>query len=285
MKILSNMDDFGSREKVSLECAYCKGEFKVVKRFVVNMAGDERAYLYCSRKCKSFGDGKWVITKCFYCGSRLERETSPNGRYFCNQSCSSKYSHERGCYDDKWTDERRRRASEKAIERGFKPPTREKGMYTRACLNCNASFKISQPSYVKKYCRDCQKLKMGGFRQNSTKVHRSMYKDSQMDSGAELLFAKLLDEAGIRWQKNSTVFFEYVYDGKDKKYYPDFFLPELDLWIEIKGKRYVEPWLPNKLEAVKLSGKRILLIDSESLKDKESVLVSLMEVRTGIQPA
>lgn len=56
-----------------------------------------------------------------------------------------------------------------------------------------------------------------------------------MDSGAELLFATLCDTSNIRWVKNSTKFFEYL---PNKKYYPDFYLPDFDVWVEIKGKRY-----------------------------------------------
>ena len=77
--------------------------------------------------------------------------------------------------------------------------------------------------------------KVGGFKPNSTRVHRSIYNGQQMDSGAELQFAKLLDLHNIKWIKNSTQYFEYL---PGKKYYPDFYLKDYDLWIEIKGKRY-----------------------------------------------
>lgn len=61
-----------------------------------------------------------------------------------------------------------------------------------------------------------------------------------MDSGAELAFAQLLDQHGIKWEKNSTRSFPFVDSkGKDRLYYPDFYLPDHDYWVEIKGKRYV----------------------------------------------
>lgn len=57
-----------------------------------------------------------------------------------------------------------------------------------------------------------------------------------------------------------------------KKYYPDFFLPELNLWVEIKGKRYAEEWLPNKIQAVKDAGLNIILIYSEALKKPNEII-------------
>jgi len=94
-----------------------------------------------------------------------------------------------------------------------------------------------------------------------------------MDSGAEFIFAKILDENNISWVKNSKTFFEYRYQNKIKKYYPDFYLPDYNLWIEIKGKRYIEPWLPNKLQAVK----NILLFYSNELKNKNSIIQTIKQ--------
>ena len=59
-----------------------------------------------------------------------------------------------------------------------------------------------------------------------------------MDSGAERVFAESLNDAGIKWIKNSESFPYVDGKGKERKYIPDFFLPEYDLWVEIKGKFY-----------------------------------------------
>jgi hypothetical protein len=64
------------------------------------------------------------------------------------------------------------------------------------------------------------------------------YKGVVMDSGAEVKFAKLLDRHGILWIKNTRAF--PWRDGKRKRrwYVPDFYLPDHDLWVEIKGRAY-----------------------------------------------
>lgn len=89
---------------------------------------------------------------------------------------------------------------------------------------------------IKQFRYNVLKGKVGGFKPNSTRVHRSVYKGYQMDSGAELAFAQLLDKHNIEWIKNSSIAFEYL---PGKKYYPDFYLPSFDAWVEIKGKKYV----------------------------------------------
>lgn len=98
---------------------------------------------------------------------------------------------------------------------------------TRHCNNtrCFQQFKYN-----------VRKGKVGGFKPNSTRKTRSIYNGYQMDSGAELAFAQLLDKHNIKWIKNSTTWFEYL---PGKKYYPDFYLEEFNQWIEIKGKYYL----------------------------------------------
>ena len=92
----------------------------------------------------------------------------------------------------------------------------------------------------------------GGYRKNSTIKISCEYEDQKMDSGAELKFAKLLDNKNIQWSKNEhDTFFEYKgVNGKDRKYYPDFFLKELNFWVEIKSKYYETENLNKKIDSV-----------------------------------
>lgn len=62
---------------------------------------------------------------------------------------------------------------------------------------------------------------------------KSEYKGFMMDSSWELEFAKWCDTENIKWIKPENGF-EYEWNGK-RIYYPDFYLPELDVYIEVKG--------------------------------------------------
>ena len=132
------------------------------------------------------------------------------------------------------------------------------------CPTCSSPFESRQKRvFCSKQCgRDAGAI--GGFQPNSTIVHRSIYKNQQMDSGAELAFAQLLDQHNIQWIKNSSTYFNFVdSSGKKRKYYPDFYLPDYDFWIEIKGKKYIRKDDDLRLAAV---GSNIERIFSHNLK-------------------
>jgi hypothetical protein len=138
---------------------------------------------------------------------------------------------------------------------------------TVECLHCQTEFTV-RVNENRKYCsNDCWKKCSGGFRSNSTRKHRSLYQGFWMDSGAEEQFARLLDSHNIVWSKNTTVFFPYTdYEGKTRKYYPDFFLPEYGMWVEIKGKFYAKDTDTLKVQAVIESGARCELIGSDNIR-------------------
>lgn len=57
-----------------------------------------------------------------------------------------------------------------------------------------------------------------------------------MDSTWEVACARRLDELGIRWIRDPKMKLGYVTRGRRKRnYVPDFYLPDLDVYIEVKG--------------------------------------------------
>jgi len=96
------------------------------------------------------------------------------------------------------------------------------------------------------------------------KAKKTRYGGFTMDSGAELLFAKLLDEFNVKWIKNTTKKFPYkTTKGTTRNYIPDFYLPDYDEWVEIKGRYYQTQNLKAQLEAV---GSNIELIYSDEMR-------------------
>ena len=63
---------------------------------------------------------------------------------------------------------------------------------------------------------------------------RIEYKDAIFDSAWEYEFVKFLDEHNIKWTRNEE-YFIYVFENSEHRYFPDLYLPEYDLFIEIKG--------------------------------------------------
>ena len=75
--------------------------------------------------------------------------------------------------------------------------------------------------------------------------------------------AKYLDEKGYRWRKNTKGFSYLKEDGSEHLYVPDFYIEDLDLWVETKG--YVVANDKRKLDAFP---HKIVLIGKSKIYDK-----------------
>jgi len=61
-------------------------------------------------------------------------------------------------------------------------------------------------------------------------------REVQMDSTWEVAMAQRLEELGVTWVRDNTLKLEYLTRaGRKRKYIPDFYLPDYDLYIEVKG--------------------------------------------------
>src|SRR6185437_7847477 len=60
------------------------------------------------------------------------------------------------------------------------------------------------------------------------------YSGESFQSSWEVEYAKYLDGNNIPWERNKRGF-TYFYKGKERKYIPDFYLPTIQQYIEIKG--------------------------------------------------
>lgn len=68
---------------------------------------------------------------------------------------------------------------------------------------------------------------------------------TNLTGGWEFIVSEYLNKKSIKWTNKITEVFEYEWDGKLRKYYPDFYLPELDKYIEVKGyerERDIAKW-------------------------------------------
>lgn len=66
------------------------------------------------------------------------------------------------------------------------------------------------------------------------RVKHCFYKSIKLDSSWELIVAKYLDSLNIKWIRNKNSF-NYEWDNKIHKYFPDFYLVDYDYYIEVKG--------------------------------------------------
>jgi hypothetical protein len=80
-----------------------------------------------------------------------------------------------------------------------------------------------------------------------------------LHGGWELKVAKFLDEHKIHWCKSKD-HFTYIFENKKHEYFPDFYLKDYNLYIEVKG--YVNP---KDLEKWKQFPKKLLIIDNKTI--------------------
>lgn len=82
-------------------------------------------------------------------------------------------------------------------------------------------------------------------------------------SGYEHKFMKYLDDKGFNWTKCKERFPYVDTEGKKHTYNPDIYLPDFDLYVEIKGMLRKKD--PLKLEAFP-KDKNLVLLEAEDLK-------------------
>lgn len=115
----------------------------------------------------------------------------------------------------------------------------------KICPTCKMSFKVRPHKRNKIYCnRKCaikdakglmaNRKNIGGYREGSGIGKRSTYKGFNMDSTLELSVAKYLDVHNFNWIKNTKRFY-LEWNGVKTYYIPDFYFPDLNLYLETKG--------------------------------------------------
>lgn len=106
--------------------------------------------------------------------------------------------------------------------------------------------------------------KSGGYKQNAGRGKKFIVSDSfgslvHLQSSYEKITADLLDALNIKWIRPS-----YLRYG-DKKYFPDFFLVDLDLYLDPKNE-YLAAIDAQKIQSVMSENKvKVLILNKEQL--------------------
>lgn len=79
-----------------------------------------------------------------------------------------------------------------------------------------------------------QKVKDGTWHTSLAKKMHHQYKGASLHGTWEVAYAKYLDANKIIWERN-TKSFPYVYKDVNRRYTPDFYLPDTNEYVEIKG--------------------------------------------------
>lgn len=66
------------------------------------------------------------------------------------------------------------------------------------------------------------------------RIKKIEYNGEIYDSSWEVIFVKYLESTGYKWKRNK-IGFEYFWEDDIHLYYPDFYIEDLDLYVEVKG--------------------------------------------------
>lgn len=263
-------------------CVFCGKTFLKANRWL-----QSRPLHVCSRECgvaykAKLRSDSWVAEqhKCQHCG-KLMTEKFGTGQ-FCSRACANTRKH---------SDETRRKISvastafydiskltESSPELTCLPLRQHYQSVTsyekspNFCIICNTVL-----PYEKRHNKTCSKacknklasinavknqnggLTYGGG-PKSTK--HGKYCGFNCDSIYELVYLIYCLDHNIKIERNKQ-YFTYEFEGKIRKYYPDFYLPETDTLIELKG--YKDSKVDLKLQAVLNSGKEIKILYKQDL--------------------
>jgi hypothetical protein len=246
---------------INKTCLECDTEFSIE---IKNGSGGTAALRkkYCSEKCKrqyKFKNGKnnFVVVVCEICEEEIKKFPSlVKDKNYCSRKCQNialngiqQISQKRCLICDKEfsfifttiVGQRRKFCShECAYEAVKKKPKTGKIL---SCLNCTKQFYCKKYQLkIRKYCsNDCQyESQSKGIKKIPTNGRTGYRKDLPSDqyfkSVFEADYARYLIANSIPYEYEKHTF-KTLINGKERFYTPDFYLPNDDKFIELKGSK------------------------------------------------
>lgn len=241
---------------VQLTCAFCGKTFKVrpyelTKRYPRKYCSNECYWKSGTPKPKQ---KKGTYKKCPVCGKEFYAKPSQANKRFCSKKCAATKGPLLTC-----------KVCGKQYRRN---PWAVKNLGSSCCsIECRDKARIGYvPSEeTRRKLSIALKGKMVGknnprYGKTPPKLgygKRMWYKDVLFRSTYEVRFAKALDMLGIPWQYEPKRFEYTDSQGRERTYLIDFYLPQQNLWVEVKG--YVTEEDKEMLKALRNEGLNILL--------------------------
>ena len=181
---------------------------------------------------------KRYMKKCENC-ENVHNGTYGSGR-FCKSECSRSFS---------------TRKNRKEINTKISIKLLEKRKHNdnviKICSSCQCEFEIE---YSKRNRLCCSKKcvgklggsakkndtsKMGGIREGGGRSKNfeyvNLYGESMKLNIEEIEIAKILDSSNLKWKRNYRGFVYLSASEETRKFYPDFYIEDIEIYIEYKG--------------------------------------------------
>jgi hypothetical protein len=160
---------------------------------------------------------------------------------FCTLTCSTTFNNKLK-QRKKWTPEQRLLQSIR-IKNRLSFHKSEPLLETKVCCVCSKNFEFNRRKVRLTCGREClSNLQSKNSSSNpncggETNYKKYFYKNIIMDSSWEVELAKYLDSKNIRWERSrKLILFWTDSAGNKRRYYPDFYLPLLNVYLDPKNK-------------------------------------------------
>jgi hypothetical protein len=218
--------------------------------------------------------------KCEYCNKDIEYNKRNTNR-FCNRSCSRSYQN----INRTMTNDIKTKISLSLKRIGENKLGEKISKYylkPKKCKECGniIFFENKNQSYCSDECRGkkwkyvAMKISCigGNKNRNSLWYNSSIAGKVFLESSYELKVAKELDENKIEWMRPKFMFYEI--NNKKKRYFPDFYLIEYDIFLDPKNDFLIKQDMEKINLVQEQNNVRILILDKNLLSwDKIKVLL------------
>lgn len=257
-----------------LQCHKCGKSFQIQNKEYNRHLRKGRQHFFCSLSCSQSYNKKTttnIIVSCLWCNKKFKTTTCKHARKCCCNDCARKYAQSK--VDKNIHKQSAQRPSTFPKEKKFR------------CVMCGKEFSRMMMNSVESR-KTCSKICFGKFSSQWTRENpncggklgyrRFPYKGYKMDSRWEVDIAKWMDDKNIKWDRSRKKYMFRWKDssGNERKYFPDFYLPDYNIYLDPKNAYYLERDLP-KLKYVIDSYRITLYYGSvEDIKKSISNVVS-----------
>jgi hypothetical protein len=207
---------------------------------------------------------------CLDCQLPLSYDSAKLGYTFCSKSCSSSF---RNKHNDKFG----QKAGAPSLIKGRVFPSRRKTLReNKCCVCCGLPLPYQRNVFCSWSCRKssgflsvagrkrlsniAKQRNFGGYRPHPNKGSR--YKKIWFDSQWEIITAKSLDENGIQWERPRIGF---IWSDQGNKYYPDFYLPEYNVYLDPKNDYLIKKDKIKIDQAQLRNGIKVIVLSEDNL--------------------
>lgn len=221
---------------IELKCHRCGSIFSREPKEINRQIKNGRKYFFCNLSCSSTYTQKTtheINTNCLWCKKEFITTTHKKARACCSKQCASAYSQSFVNVNN----------ISYSLKKYYIKNPKAKLELKNQCITCKREFstKDKNKQTCSKKCyhellreKSTSNPNCGG----ETNYRKYQYNGIWMDSKWEIEMAKHMDSNGIVWERNRKKH-NFLWNDKNgimRRYYPDFYLPKYNVYLDPKNK-------------------------------------------------